>query len=333
MPPILTPRHLTARAGFYRQLAQFLSAGVSVVSALEHLLHGSSAGSFRKPVERILTRLDQGATFSESIRALGAWLPAFDIALLEAGEQSGRLDTSCRLLADYYDERARNARLLIHDLIYPAVLLHVAVLIFPFPQFFLTGNLSAYLRDTLGTLLPIYAFVAALLYAGQASRGELWRAILESLLGLVPVVGVARRQLALARLAAALEALLNAGVPILNAWELAAKASGSPALRRTVLAWKPQLESGQTPAEAVSSSREFPELFASFYQTGELSGSLDEVLRQLHTIYQEDGTRRLRAVVQWLPRLVYFAIVLFVGMRIVRFWLGYFEQIQSIGGP
>ena len=333
MPLILTPRHLTARSGFYRQLAQFLSAGVGVVSALHHLLRGSSTGSFRKPVEGILARLDQGATFSESIRAVGGWLPEFDLALLEAGEQSGRLDTSCRLLADYYDERARNARLLILNLVYPIVLLHVAVLILPFPQLFLTGDLSAYLRGTLGSLLPIYAFVLLVLYAAQASRGESWRAILEALLGLVPVVGEARRQLALARLAAALEALLSAGVPILTAWELAAKASGSPALHRTVLAWKPRLEAGQTPAESVSSSREFPELFASFYQTGELSGSLDETLRRLHAIYQEEGTRRLRAVVQWSPRLVYFAIVIFVGMRIVGFWLAYFDTIQSIGGP
>jgi type II secretory pathway component PulF len=62
--------------------------------------------------------------------------------------------------------------------------------------------------------------------------------LVERTLRWVPILGKARQDLALARLAAALEALLNAGVPIIGAWELAATASGSPALRRTVLTWR-----------------------------------------------------------------------------------------------
>jgi type II secretory pathway component PulF len=151
-------------------------------------------------------------------------------------------------LADYYTDRARLARQMIGDLAYPAFLLHFAIFIFPFAQFFASGNWVAYLGQTLGVLIPLYVVVGLLIFAAQSRHGEAWRAWFESLLNPVPVLGMARRYLALGRLAAALEALLSAGVTIIEAWEMAATASGSPALRRTVLGWRPMVNGGQTPA-------------------------------------------------------------------------------------
>src|SRR5256885_3087592 len=131
------------------------------------------------------------------------------------------------------------------------------------------------------------------IFAAQGRRGESGRAFLERFFRAVPLFGSARQNLALARLAAALEALITAGVSIIEAWELAATASGSPALRRAVLAWKPEVLAGQTPAEAVNRSGAFPELFANLYHTGEITGQLDETLDHLHRLYQEEATRKL----------------------------------------
>src|SRR5438067_2533296 len=128
--------------------------------------------------------------------------------------------------------------------------------------------------------------------------------------------------IALSRLAAALEALLGAGVTVIEAWELAATASGSPALRRTVQAWRPLVNAGQTPAEAVSASTRFPEMFANQYNTGEVSGTLDDTLRRLHNYYQQEGSRKLHAVAQWTPRAVYFLIMMMIAVYVVRFWMG-----------
>ena len=220
----------------------------------------------------MIEQIAGGATLTGAVQRCGHWLPAFDLALLEAGEHSGRLDACFRLLADYYTERARLARQMIGDLAYPVFLLHFAIFIFPFAQFFASGNWAVYLGQTVGVLIPLYAVVGLMIFAAQSRHGETWRAWVEAFLHPIPVLGVARHYLALARLAAALEALLRAGVTIIQAWELAATASGSPALRRTVLAWRPQVDGGQTPAEAVSTSGRFPELFAAQYATGEISG-------------------------------------------------------------
>ena len=141
-----------------------------------------------------------------------------------------------------------------------------------------------------------------------------------------------RRSLALARLAAALEGLISAGVSIVEGWELAANASGSPALRRVVLGWRPLVDAGRTPAEIMRESRVFPEIFASQYASGEISGKLDEVLQRLHRYYQDEGSRKLHAVAAWAPRLFYFAVVLMVAYRVVSFYSNYFKQILDAGG-
>jgi type II secretory pathway component PulF len=331
MPLIVTPGQFSRRAAFYQQLASLTAAGLGLIAALEQLQRTPPAHSYREPIRQLLRELAGGSTLSESLQHLDSrWLPEFDIALLQAGEQSGRLDTCFRLLADYYADRARVARQLIADLAYPAFLFHFAVFLLPFSQLFLSGNWVKYLCQTLGVLLPLYAVIALAIYAAQGRHSERWRALVERLLRPVPFLGAARRDLALSRLAAALEALLNAGVTVVEAWELAGAASGSPALRRAVLAWRPQVEGGRTPAEAICASREFPELFANQYATGEISGQLDDTLRRMHGYYQEEGSRKLHTVARWFPRAIYLLVMLAIAFYVIRSWTAYFQQIQNI---
>jgi general secretion pathway protein F/type IV pilus assembly protein PilC len=97
-----------------------------------------------------------------------------------------------------------------------------------------------------------------------------------------------------------------------------------------VLAWRPEVLAGQTPAEAVSASGEFPELFANMYNTGEISGQLDETLLRLHQLYQEEASRKLRAIAEWTPKLIYFGIMLMIAWRVVSFWAGYYGALGDL---
>jgi type II secretory pathway component PulF len=332
MSLIFTPGQLRQRSEFYYQLAQLTSAGLGLIQALEQLERNPPALSYRRPIRQILKSLAQGCTFTDAVRQLGIWLPSFDVALIGAGEHSGRLDTCFRLLSDYYADRTRMAQQMIGSLAYPVFLFHFMVFIFPFPEFFRTGDTKVFLAKTFGILIPIYGVVLLAIYAAQSRHGEKWRSMMESILNPVPVLGTARRYLALGRLSAALEALLSAGVTIIEAWELAATACGSPELHRTVLAWKPLVNAGQTPAETVRASRRFPEMFANQYAAGEISGRLDDTLKRLHKYYQEEGTRKLQAVAQWTPRFVYLVVMLVIAYRVIQFWTGYFQQISGAGG-
>src|SRR5256885_13143940 len=100
MPLIITPGQLSRRADFYYQLAQLTSAGLTLMHALEHLKQNPPSFSYRVHIRNLLEDLKHGYTFTESLRRQKGWLPAFDVALLHAGEHSGRLESCFRLLTD-----------------------------------------------------------------------------------------------------------------------------------------------------------------------------------------------------------------------------------------
>lgn len=331
---IVTPRQLSQRAEFYHQLSQLTAAGIGVVRALEQIKRSPPARSYRAPLERVIHSLAQGNTFSQSLQMLGSWLPEFDLALIEAGEHSGRLDACFRLLADYYTDRARIAKQVISQLMYPIGLVHFAALIFlillPWAASQFNASLPWLFVKMLLVLSPLYLGTALILYATQSRHGETWRAWIEMLLHPVPVIGTARRYLALARLSAALEALISAGVTIIEAWTLAARASGSPALRRAVESWTPDVRAGRTPSEVLNDCGKFPEMYANFYASGEISGKLDDTLKRLYQYYNEEGTRKLHAFAQWMPRLVYGIVAGIIAYKVITFYTGYFQQIDAL---
>jgi len=143
MPPsatLITPGQFTRRAELYHQLSQLTMAGLPILRALEQLVCNPPAQAFREPLRQIIQEISAGCTFTESVQRSGNWISTFDLALIEAGERSGRLDACFRVLADYYTDRARMARQVIGDLAYPAFLLHFAIFIFAFISFITTGN-------------------------------------------------------------------------------------------------------------------------------------------------------------------------------------------------
>jgi type IV pilus assembly protein PilC len=326
---VFTPGQFSRRAELYRQLAQLTLAGLPIIKSLEQLERHPPSHGFRGPIRLIREQIITGSTFSEAFENSGNWVSPFDLALIDAGERSGRLDVSFRTLGDLYTERARMTKQMLSDLAYPVFLLHFAVLIFAFVNYVKTWNPMSGLIIIGGVLIPIYIIVAVIIYVSQSRHGETWRTIYEKLLHPIPILGSGRRELALARLSMALEALINAGVTIIEAWDLAATVSGSPALRRTVHRFLPDLRAGQTPSEAVTACGVFPSLFANQYHAGEVSGKLDETLRQMHRYYQEEGSRKMHAVAQWTPRLIYLMVALGIAYYVVNFWMNYFQQINN----
>src|SRR5471032_801116 len=228
---LVRPASLRQRAAFYQRLGQMVSAGVGVLPAFEAMAMMPADATERVMIQRVRDQLAAGQSTTQALRSAG--FPDFDVDLLEAGERSGRLDACFRLLADYYADRARISARALSQLIYPAILLHLGVFLFgvvvPYAQSQFTASLIG-LGFRAGLIVaPFYLLLAAFQFVLAGAPGETWRAVLESLFRRVPLLGSALHSLALARAAAALGALLGAGVKPIEAWEMAARASGSPA--------------------------------------------------------------------------------------------------------
>jgi type II secretory pathway component PulF len=333
MPVIVLPIQFERRAELFHQLGSLLSAGLPAMQCLDQLQRNPPARSFRQPLQRAMQFIQQGETFTASLSRSGTWLTRFDLALLEASEKSGRLDAAFKLLAGYYRERAVLARQMLSAMAYPVFILGFASLIFPISLFqglILRGEVAPFLLQKLAVFSVIFGVPLVLTWAVQGRRGERWREVIDAVCSGIPILGKARHQLALARLCAALEALLNAGVNIDQAWTLAAAASGSPRLQKAVATWQPQLDLGRTPAELVRDSDAFPDLFQSLYASAEISGQHDQVLERLHRHYSEESSRNLQLVAEWAPRIVYLVIVIYVASQIIQFYGAYFSGASNL---
>jgi len=332
MPLITTPGQLVKRAEMYQQLGQLTSAGLGMVQSLQQIQRSPPNPADREPLQQVIDSIAQGRNFTQAATGAHGWLPEFDLALIQAGETSGRLDAAFRALTAHYTERARIAKQLISQLIYPVFLMHFAVFVFfvilPFAHegMNFNGALVWICVKAVFVLLPFYVATFLLLYVLQSKHGEQWRAMVEAFLHPIPLLGTARSYLALARLSSALEALISAGVNVIEAWELAATASGSPALKHIVLSWKPQLAAGRTPAELVRDSSRFPSAFSNLYTTGEVSGQLDESLRKLHAYYQDEGSRKLDNIANLAPKAIYILVMLGIAYFIITFYMGQFGK-------
>lgn len=332
---IITPGQLNRRAELYHQLGSMLSAGVPLLKALEMAGANPAARGSHKVFLDIISRLRSGLTFAESMQATEGWMPEFDLALLSVGEKSGRLDASFKLLSAYYASRAKIIRDTIAGLFTTLGTLHVFLLIFPLG--YLIGFATGIFNNNPAQIVPFliqkaivfglgYGLVFFFIYASQGQRGKRWRSITEGFWKMIPILRTARQYMVLGRLSAALEALVNAGVSIVEAWELASRASGSVDLQQTIERWRPQLDSGATPGELVNRAAFFPEIFANLYNTGEQSGQLDDALARLRSYFEDEGFRRLRLFTRVLNGTIYGLVVLLVAYNVIQFYVGYFNS-------
>lgn len=332
MPLFLTPRRLDQFSELYHQTGTMLGSGLTLIRALELIRDAPPAASFRPYLNRVIADLQQGATFSEALANRRGWLPDLDIALIAAGEQSGRLDACCQRLATYYKDRARLLRAIFTDLAYPAFLLLLVLLIFPpgaLANLVWKGDVAGFVIPKLQILATAVLVEVLILMLNRTGQARGFRRAWEEFLHAIPVFGRARRSMALARLTLALEALLNAGVNVLDAWPLAAAASGSPALEAATARARQRMVAGETPGEAIAREPAFPAKFTSLYRSGELSGRLDQSLAYLHADFADEAARLYKRLAEWTPRLVFLLIAALVGYFVVSFWAGYFGGLLS----
>jgi type II secretory pathway component PulF len=316
-----------------------IGAGVPILKALEMSGRHPEVRGSKKVVEGLIQSLKSGMNFTDAMTREHGWMPEFDIALLSVGEQTGRLDKSLRLLANYYEARAKIIRDTISSMVPTLATVHVFLLLFPLSL--LTSFVLGVFNNQYSQCIPfliekvvvfggLYGVTFFFIFACQGQRGESWRSIVESVFSWVPILRTARKYLALSRLAAALEASISSGVSVFTGWDLASTAGGSPRLRRIVSSWKPQLDRGVTPGELVNQNSYFPEMFANFYHTGEESGRLDDALGRLHAYYQDEGTRILRTFTRIMAGTIYALVALLVAYTVIKAYMAHFSDLDKI---
>jgi len=320
-----TQSHLAA---FYRQLATLLASGVPMLRALETLERSAPDRWLRAVSAALGETIRAGGDLSDGLAAHAAIFPALHRELIRIGEKSGTVDRQLSHLATHLEQLAAVRREIWGHLAYPLMVLHLAIVLVPLPPLLLTQGVGGYLRVVIGTLMALYA-VAALFWflARQLSRSRAASVMVDKLVLAVPAVGKIHLDLALMRFFAALRALLDAGVVILEALPRAGAASGSAALAETSRDAVPRLQRSEPLSTALAGV--LPPTAISMIATGQESGKLDEMLAHLEQHFLDESRRRMRSLAHWLPKLIYAGVVLWVGWLILQTGFGYLRILRQ----
>lgn len=305
----------STHAFFYAKLAALTNAGFPLAEAVTLAAQEQRAGKARLIYAKIAAALRRGSTLAGQLPAYPQTFSSFECALIGAGEQSGRLPEVFQTLAAWCRFKTEGINRLRSGLLYPLLLLHAFAFISPV-QALLLGKITSitYLYAVGSGLLPLYATAALLFgWSRQAQRTRHFDALLQK----VPVLGKGLFYLGLSRFCLAFRALYAAGHDLQHSIALARGACGNHEVANAFLQCERHANGGYH-ALWQGIAANVPADFIGLWRAGEESGKLEETLQRLTEHWQERAKLEINHFAQWLPRLLYGAILVSIAIALAR---------------
>lgn len=326
-------------AFFARNLATTLSSGVTLLRSLEILSFQAESGGFAKILEECGKHIKGGLSLSESIVKYPKVFSALWRGLIEVGEASGNLPFVLEKLADYLEIRINFERKIKSALIYPAILLVVAIIaIFAFLKFILPKftalfeqfdiELPLLTRIIFGiskffeaNFLLIIVGIALLvsgvsLFMKQPETKKIW----DRLKLKVPVLGPLAFLAAMERATSTIYILLDSGLPLVYTLEVVARSANNSVLEKSLFQVTERVRGGNALSAEFSRLDFFPLLISEMAKIGEETGTMPQVFQKISILYQKDLTIRIeRLITAFEPIMIIFIGIVIGGIVISLF--------------
>ncbi len=332
---------------FSRQLATMMAAGIPLVQAFDIVGSGHENQSMQKLIMTIKADIEGGATLAESLAKHPVYFDDLFVNLVQAGEASGALETLLDKIATYKEKTEAIKKKIKKALTYPAAVVVVAIivtailLIYVIPTFEslfqnfgadlptftrMVVDLSVFVREKGWAILVVaVGSIAALIYFKKRSRK--FAHFLDRTMLKLPLIGEILRKAAIARYARTLSTMFSAGVPLVEALESVAGATGNIVYQEGVLDIREEVATGQRLQRAMEATELFPNMVVQMVAVGEESGSLDEMCAKVADFYEAE----VDAAVDNLSSLLEPAIMAILGILIGGLVVAMYLPIFKLG--
>jgi type IV pilus assembly protein PilC len=333
-------------AVFSRQLSTMLAAGIPLVQAFEIIGVGHDKPAMQKLVLDIKTNVEGGSTLHESLAKHPLYFDDLYVNLVEAGEQAGALETLLDKVATYKEKTEALKKKIKKALFYPTAVLAVAIivtlilLIFVIPQFEslfkgFGADLPAFTRmvidlsmfvQTKGWAVGIVVGGGIAFYLYTKKRSKKLREFEDRLFLKLPIVGSILVKASIARFARTLSTMFSAGVPLVEALQSVAGATGNIVYEKAVLAMRDEVSTGQRLQRAMENTGLFPNMVIQMIAVGEESGSLDEMSSKVADFYEADVDNAVDSMSSLLEPMIMAILGVLVGGLVIAMYLPIFKM-------
>jgi type IV pilus assembly protein PilC len=330
---------------FARQIATMMQAGVPLVQSFEIIGQGNDKPTMQKLILGIKTEVEGGMSLAETLSKYPLYFDPLFINLVNAGEQSGSLESMLDKLATYKEKTEALKAKVKKALFYPIAVLAVAfivtiiLLVFVVPQFQeLFESFGADLPALTVFVIKLSEFMQSWWYViAGCIGGAIWlflrikktstklQEAVDRFALKAPVIGDITTKSAIARFARTLETMSAAGVPLVEAMESVAGATGNIIYYRASMKIRDEVSQGTQLQTSMRNTGLFPNMAIQMVSIGEEAGSLDAMLAKVADFYETEVDNAVDALTSLLEPLIMSVLGVLVGGLIIAMYLPIFK--------
>jgi type IV pilus assembly protein PilC len=340
---------------FTRQLSTLQDAGLPILRSLQILEQQQKPGLLKAIIGGVADEVEGGGTLSD---AMSKYPKAFDklyVNMINAGEAGGVLDLILSRLADFMEKAAKLKKKVIGAMIYPIVVISIAVGIVSMIMIFVIPKFEEIFRD-FGTKLPTvtvvllnisrwfanqygWAYVLAFPFVFMsliklAKMSEGGKYAVDAIKLKIPILGGILGKTAIARFTRTLGTLISAGVPILDALNITKETCGNEVYSRALAKVHDAIREGESMADPLRATKVCDAIVVNMVDVGEETGDLDKMLMKIADNYDNDVDVMVGSLISILEPVMVVILGLIVGFIVIALFAPMITLIQSVsGGP
>ncbi|MCG3816684.1 type II secretion system F family protein [Photobacterium damselae] len=334
-----------------RQLATMIESGVPIVQALKLMASSHHKAEVRAVLTQVNTQVEAGASLSKALKSSSPLFDNFYCDLVATGEETGYLGQVFVRLATYREKSEAMRKKVIKAMIYPSMVMLTAIsvtilmLVFVIPQFAaIFGSFGAELpwftRQVLkasdflinyGGYLAVGLLLALVLYRYSYKRSYSFRLRMARLSLRLPIIGNVVLKATIARFARTLATTFSAGIPLLTGLQSAGKTAGNLHIEEAIMEAHTSAAAGMPLYLSLRQCNVFPELMLQMTMIGEESGSLDDMLNKMASLYENDVDNIVDNLGQILEPLIIIVLGVLIGGLLVAMYMPIFTLMSVIG--
>lgn len=338
-------------AFFSRQMATMMKSGVPIVTSLEIIGGGHKNPRMKKMLDAIRTDIEGGSSLSEAIGKFPVQFDQLYRNLVRAGEGAGVLETVLDTIANYKESTEALKGKIKKALFYPAMTIAVALivsailLIFVVPQFQAVftsfgADLPAFTKMIIAAsdFAVGYWWLAALILVGGGialamafKRSLAFQHFLDRVVLKIPVIGQIMHNSAVARFSRTLAVTFKAGVPLVEALDTIAGATGNTLYEKAVLRIRDDVSVGYPVNMAMKQTHLFPHMVVQMTAIGEEAGALDTMLFKVAEYFEQEVNNAVDALSSLIEPAIMVVLGILVGGMVIGMYLPIFKLGEVVG--